>query len=404
MGRSAEAAFTPLDIDIDAFELAAAAVRSDAAADESRASTVDFQRPVHALLGLPVDAVDMSRAVEAVRRAAFSGTPYMISTPNLNFVVGALSDGPFRESVTASDLNLADGMPLVWVARLLGVPLRERVSGAGLFEALAAHPEPPVTVFFFGGPDGAARAAAQRVNGTARGLRCVGFAAPGFGSVEEMSADAYLSRINACRPHFVVAALGAKKGQAWLQRNRLRLAAPVRCHLGAVINFAAGTVRRAPAPVQRLGLEWLWRITQEPALWRRYAGDGLAFLRLLATGVAPLAWARRFGGPPETAWAQARVALSIDGDTATLTLAGPWGERNLQPVRDALAEAAASAARLRLAMAAATHVDSAFIGLLMIAPRAFRLGVEWIDTPPALQRTLRRHRAGWLLAGRGAAS
>jgi N-acetylglucosaminyldiphosphoundecaprenol N-acetyl-beta-D-mannosaminyltransferase len=359
---------------------------------------VDFQRPVHALLGLPVDATDLPAAVAAVREAAFSARPTMVSTPNLDWVVGALSDAAFRDSVAQSDLCLADGMPLVWVARLLGVPVRERVSGASLFEALAAHPGPPVTTFFFGGPDGAAHAACQRVNATARGLRCVGFAAPGVGSVEQLSGEAYISRINACAPQFVVAALGAKKGQAWLQRNRLRLHAPVRCHLGAVVNFAAGTVRRAPRLVQQAGLEWLWRIGQEPALWRRYAVDGLWFLRLLCTNVLPLAWSRRFGRVPDEAWSQASIAQAVAGDTCTITLAGPWGARNLQPLRDALAASARQARALRLVMRDATHVDSACIGLLMLAPRAFPRGVAWIDTPPAIARTLRRHRAAWLLA------
>jgi N-acetylglucosaminyldiphosphoundecaprenol N-acetyl-beta-D-mannosaminyltransferase len=370
----------------------------DTDADAAAPPAVDFQRPVHALLGLPVDAIDLDRAVTAVRAAAFSTTPTMVSTPNLNFVVAALSDAVFRKSVAESDLSLADGISLVWAARLLGVPVRQRVAGANLFEALAAHPGPPLSTFFFGGPDGAAHAACQRVNATARGLRCVGFAAPGFGTVEQMSGEAYISRINACDPQFLVAALGAKKGQDWLQRNRGRLRAPVRCHLGAVVNFAAGTVRRAPRLVQRLGLEWLWRIGQEPALWRRYAGDGLWFVMLLGTSVLPMALARRFQRVPPDAWTGATLAAATAGDTCTLTLAGPWAASNLQPLRDALAAAALEARALRVSMRGVTHVDSAFIGLMMLAPRAFPRGVEWVDTPPAIVRTLRRQRAGWLLA------
>ena len=361
---------------------------------------VDFQREVHAVLGLPIDAIDMADAVALVRHAAFSGTPCMISTPNLNFAVGALADPVFSASVTTSDLNLADGMPLVWVAKLLRVPIRRRVSGADLFEALAAHPEPAVTVFFFGGPDGAALEACRRLNATARGLRCVGYAAPGFDSVDRMCADAYISRINACMPQFVVASLGAKKGQEWLQRNRARLAAPVRCHLGAVINFAAGTVRRAPWLMQRLGLEWLWRIVEEPALWRRYAGDAVVFARLLVASVLPLAFELRWRRPRPEAWSAAEVRRETAGDTDTLTLAGPWARQNLQPLRDALTEAAATARRLRLVLRDVTHVDTAFVGLLMLAPRAFPGGVELVDASPAVARALRRHRAAHLLGAR----
>jgi N-acetylglucosaminyldiphosphoundecaprenol N-acetyl-beta-D-mannosaminyltransferase len=387
LGEPSHEALTALEVDIDL------------GLGQRQAPMVDFQRPVHALLGLPIDAVDMPTAVAAVRRAASGTTPFLVATPNLNFATGALSDVAFRESLTGSDLNLPDGMPLVWVARLLGLPLRRRVCGADLFDALAAHAEPPpVSVFFFGGPDGAAHGACQRVNQTMRGLRCVGFASPGFGTVEQMSAEAYLSRINACGAQFVVVALGAKKGQAWLRRNHLRLAPPVRCHLGAVVNFTAGTVRRAPRLLQRLGLEWLWRIGQEPALWRRYALDGLAFAGLLLTSVLPLVVARRLERVPEDAWQGGGLASATTGDTCTVTLSGPWAARNLQPLRDALAQAAAGSSRLRVVMREVTHVDSACIGVLMLAPRAFPLGFELVDVPRPIARTLRRHRAGWLLA------
>src|SRR5262249_11385773 len=132
--------------------------------------------------------------------------------------------------------------------------------------------------------------------------------------------------------------------------------------------------------------------------WRRYAGDGWAFLRLLVGSVLPLAWSQRMQRVPADAWAQASLVRASTGGTCTLTLAGPWAVRNLQPLRDALAQAARDAGSLRLDVSDVTHVDSACIGLLMLAPRAFPGGVEWVGTTPALVRTLRRHRADWLLA------
>ena len=91
-------------------------------------------------------------AVEKVRHAAHSKTRCVIATPNLNFVISAQTDAEFRESVIGSDLCLADGMPLVWMARLLKLPIPERVAGSELFDRLLAHAGPPVTVYFFGGP------------------------------------------------------------------------------------------------------------------------------------------------------------------------------------------------------------------------------------------------------------
>ena len=103
-----------------------------------------------------------------------------------------------------------------------------------------------------------------------------------------MSTPAIIDAINASDADFLAVALGAKKGQAWLQQNHARLRIPVRVHLGATINFQAGTLKRAPTLIQRLGLEWLWRIKEEPQLWRRYWNDGLALLGLLITRVFPL--------------------------------------------------------------------------------------------------------------------
>jgi N-acetylglucosaminyldiphosphoundecaprenol N-acetyl-beta-D-mannosaminyltransferase len=116
-----------------------------------------------------------------------------------------------------------------------------------------------------------------------------------------MSADAILDTINSSNADLLVAALGAKKGQAWLLRNHHRLQIPVRVHLGAAINFQAGTIKRAPARMRKWGLEWLWRIKEEPQLWGRYWGDGVVLLQLVLTHVLPLLilspWHRlRWGG------------------------------------------------------------------------------------------------------------
>ena len=248
-------------------------------------------RDVVCILGLPFDAITLPDAVQRVRDAISARRPLFLSTPNLNFLIGCQYDAAFRASIIASDLSVADGMPLVWISRLLGTPLPERVTGSGLFERLRNDPLPPgcppIRVYFFGGPQGAAEAAARRLNAESTAMVCVGYESPGFGSVENMSGQDALDRINASGADFLVVALGAAKGQAWIQRNRDRLKVPVISHLGAVVNFEAGTVSRAPAWVQRSGLEWLWRIKEEPALSKRYARDARALLGLLAGKVLP---------------------------------------------------------------------------------------------------------------------
>ncbi len=262
--------------------------------------------PAYALLGLPFDAVSRKEAAETLRTRARAGERCFFSTVNVNFLIAAQSAPAFRQSVLDSDLVLVDGQPLVWLARLLGLPLPERVAGSDLFEDLQRLPGPPLKVAFFGGPPGAAAEAsaqlAQRhAEGLSPGLTGVGGLAAGFGDVESLSDDATLAALNATGADFLVVALGAVKGQAWALRNRERVHAPLISHLGAVVNFTAGRLDRAPVWARKFGLEWLWRIATESGIWRRYLSDGRRLVGLLLGRVLPL-WllgARPVGGTPE---------------------------------------------------------------------------------------------------------
>ena len=325
-----------------------------------------FSREVHCLLGLPFDAVDAAAASSTIREAAAHRRRCVFSTPNLNFLVASLRDEAFRDSVIESDLSLADGMPLVWVARVLGVPLSGRVAGSSVFELLRRDEAGRMSVYFFGGPPGVAEAACNRLNVDSPGMRCVGFESPGFGTVEDMSSDETIERINSSRADFVVVALGARKGQAWIARNRERLCAPVISHLGAVLNFVAGTVRRAPMWMQRLGLEWLWRIREEPALWRRYLGDGIAFLQLLTTRVVPYWWFMLNSRPSVREAADASLDLIETEYETLIRLRGAWMLDNLKPLRDGLARVTLAEADVAIDMENVTYVDSAFLGLAML--------------------------------------
>jgi N-acetylglucosaminyldiphosphoundecaprenol N-acetyl-beta-D-mannosaminyltransferase len=177
------------------------------------------------------------------------------------------------------------------VAKLLGIPISERVAGSTLFDEISKQENKAekIKVFFFGGQEGVAEQAHQKLNKHSAAMESCGFYDPGFVSVEQMSSPEVTGYINGCEPNFIVVALGAQKGQQWIQQNKANLNASVVSHLGAVINFVAGNVERAPLTWQRIGLEWLWRIRQEPALWKRYLFDGLAFIRLLLFNVLPLA-------------------------------------------------------------------------------------------------------------------
>ena len=332
----------------------------------------DLSRNVYCVLGMPIDDVDFPTALRRIEQAANGQAPFLLSTPNLNFLINSRASPEFRESLLLSDLCPADGIVVVWVARLLGIPIKERAAGSDLFEALKhKRRDDPIRVFFFGGQEGVAEAAAEALN--APGVECVGTLYPGFGCAEDMSGTDTLGKINASKAQFLVASLGALKGQSWLLRNHSSLRVPVRAHLGAVMNFEAGTVTRAPALLRRLGLEWLWRIKEEPQLWRRYAHDGLIMLRLLFTRVVPLAllesWQRLTGNLK-------RATLNVretpyDG-SVTIQLGGFAVARTLDPARASFATAVRDDKHVILDCSELRYLDARFLGLLLMLRKQLR--------------------------------
>jgi len=350
---------------------ASEAMQPDAGHADARDATqivvTNFQRNVVCILGLPFDAITVAQAQATVSDAIRLQRRCFLSTPNLNFLMTARRDADFRDSVVRSDLSVADGMPIIWIARILGVPLPERVAGSTLFERLRRQLSLPVKVFFFGGPAGVAADAGAVLNQDHGSMICVGTYSPGYGSIVDMSTPAVIDEINAAKPDFLVVALGAKRGQAWIEHNMVRLEVPVVSHLGAVINFVAGSIEQAPEKIGRSGLEWLWRIKEEPALWRRYWVDGVAFIQVLMKLVIPYAWfsmqtrKRRVVNVVPT--------LSIDGTDAgciRITMHGDWYLGNLQPLRDAFTATSSAKCDVELDLGQVTGLDAGAVGLLIL--------------------------------------
>lgn len=362
----------------------------------SAAHSTDFQRPVHCVLGLPFDALDNAQTPQLLLQQAQAGRRCFFSTPNLNFLVASLSDNAFRDSVLRSDLSFADGMPIIWIAKLLGIPLRERVAGSTVFERLREQRAVPLRVYFFGGPDGVAGRASDALNAERGAMQCVGAYSPGFGTLADMSRPEIINAINASQAELLVVALGAKRGQAWIEHNLPALTVPLVSHLGAVVNFVAGTVTRSPGLMGKLGLEWLWRIKEEPALWRRYWNDGVTLLKLMSTRVLPAALASRHGaGAPQ-------LHSSDDGTHYKISLSGSWREAELAPLRQALGSATASPRAVSIDLSGVGTLDSAALGLLLLLyGHQTKIGaaLKVSGAPAALQKRLRWHCADYLLQG-----
>jgi N-acetylglucosaminyldiphosphoundecaprenol N-acetyl-beta-D-mannosaminyltransferase len=369
-----------------------------------RAMSDDLSREVYCILGMPIDAVEMLSVVRRIEMAATSKTPFFISTPNLNFLVNSQGNPEFRETLLLSDLCPADGMSIICLAWLIGIPINNRIAGCDIFDALKTEHdfEKPLKVFIFGGAEGIALAASRSLNAEQSGLCCVGSHYPGFGSVDEMSQCDILDKINSSDADLLVASLGAQKGQLWLQRNHHQLRIPVRTHLGALINFEAGTLKRAPALIQRLGLEWLWRIKEEPHLWRRYWNDGRVLLRLLVTRVLPLAiWTRwlrlKYGGRERNL-----VITQHHGDeSVTVRLAGSATARYVDMIIAAFRDAIAMKKRIMIDFSNTRAVDARFLGLLLMLRKKLKddgASAVLIGLSPELRRIFRLNGLEFLLS------
>lgn len=318
-----------------------------------------FDRDVWAIFGMPLDNVTLDGAARLIERAVETRTRLSFVTPNVNWMVRALKNDHALSQIISADLSLPDGAPVVWLARQLGMPLKERVAGADLFERLrtnASDEALPIRVFFFGGRDGAAEAAHEALEKEQGRLIAAGWHNPGFGDIESMSSAEIRDKINQANPDFIIVSLGAAKGQDWIEHNQSELEAPVIAHLGAVVDFVAGSIRRAPGWVSRLGLEWAWRIFAEPALWKRYWNDGKDLFAIIHGNLGPLKKASRLKQkvqPMEAAFNG--TALALSGDLVVETRGA---------LREALSLAAQKPSDCQLDLTSVQTIDASALGQL----------------------------------------
>lgn len=367
---------------------------------ESAAIVDDLSRDVYGLLGIPIDGTGIAEVVHAIEQATRSKTTFLVSTANLNFLVASQSDNSFRETLLSSDLCTPDGMPIVWLARILGIPIRARVAGSDLYEALKSK-HAGLKVFFFGGDEGMAEKACQTLNAETCPMKCVGSLYPGFGTIDDMSTASVIDTINEADADFLAVALGAKKGQAWLYRNQNRLRAPVRIHLGAVINFQAGAINRAPLAMQRWGLEWLWRIKEEPHLWRRYWADGLILIRLLVGRVLPLVAIKKWHSiTGRDAPLRIEADDAADLKSVTLNINGDATVEHVGTATFAFREALGAGQDIAINCAGMQFVDARFIGLLLMLDKQLKRKhrrLTFMKVPRRIEKIFRRSGFEFLL-------
>ena len=244
--------------------------------------TRTLKHPI-AVLGLPLDSLTAAEAVEAIDGLIHSGETHQIATANLDFWLNSLSDRHLHRIIAGCSLVLPDGMPLVWVSKLLGCPLSGRVTGVDLVPALAElSARKGYGIFLLGGKGNVAERAKVLLEKMYPGTRIVGTFAPTEEEMAQVDHSEILQRIQATKPEILLVALGNPKQEKWIWMNRKRLGVPVAMGVGGSFEIIAGDVRRAPRWIQNFGLEWAMRFVQEPGrLGPRYLRDFMGLGRRL---------------------------------------------------------------------------------------------------------------------------
>lgn len=237
------------------------------------------------VLGCPIDVVDMDGAVTLCERFIAERGFAQHMAINVAKIVSMRDDPQLRDAVGRCHLVTADGQAIVWAARLLGRPLPERVAGIDLMEALFARAEEHGhRVYVLGARQDVLETAMKRIRERHPRLEVAGYRNGYFAREEEAEVAA---AIRAARPDILFVAMSSPRKEYFLGDHGPALGVPFVMGVGGAIDVTAGKTRRAPLWMQRTGLEWLYRLLQEPRrMFRRYATTNLRFIGLVAAALA----------------------------------------------------------------------------------------------------------------------
>jgi N-acetylglucosaminyldiphosphoundecaprenol N-acetyl-beta-D-mannosaminyltransferase len=219
------------------------------------------------ILGVRIDDVSTAEMLDALVRFVDEGGAHQISTVNTEFLMAAQRDAEFAQVLRHTALNVPDSAGVLWAARWLGHPLRERVTGSdGIYRVAELCARRGFRLYLLGAAAGVAQLVARQLVARYPSLLVCG--AEG-GSYAPECEDPIAARIHAARADVLLVAFPSVPQEKWIARNLVRTGAAVGMGVGAAFDFVAGVQRRAPTWMQRLGLEWLHRLISEPRRWRR---------------------------------------------------------------------------------------------------------------------------------------
>ncbi len=254
------------------------------------------------LLGTRIDRVKLGTLEYWLESFMRSGQPHQIITANLDFIAITRRQPAFAALIDGADFVVCDGKPLQWASQIQGDPIPQRVTGMDLVQRTALlSVERGYRLFFLGAAPGVAARAADALRLQMPGVVIAGTYSPPLGAIDEDENARMIAHIRAAQPDALFVALGAPRQDYWIQQNLQAVNVPLCAGVGGVFNFLAGETRRAPEWMQRAGLEWAYRLLQEPSrLWRRYLVDDLPiFFELLTRQALARLRARRRAAPAQ---------------------------------------------------------------------------------------------------------
>lgn len=340
-----------------------------------------------AVLGIPFHNVTMDETVALIEEQIREGGFHQVATANVDFLKNAIGNPSLRDVLCSCDMIVPDGMPVVWMSRLIGTPLKERVTGVDLVERLAeVSARRGYGIFLLGASEGRSQRAAKALRQRFPELRIVGRYSPAVQTLDKMDHEEILRRIEEARPEILLVAFGNPKQEQWLAMHRDRLKVPVCIGVGGTFDSLSGTVPRAPRWMQRNGLEWLHRTLQEPRrLAARYLSDAICLLRHLPGYIAATAAQPRHAAEPN-------IVVQQVGNTKLISMIGDLRGRALDEFNAYSGDACVEGMNIVLDMSQTGYMGADSLGALIRLESRMRRRCEqlWLAELPAhLARVLR---------------
>jgi len=327
-----------------------------------------FDRKTYNLLGLLVDFIGNDEIIDFIEQTCSSEQSYpkYIATINLYYICRALKNRVFRNAVLDAGLCFPDGMPLIWIGKFLNICHKGRVTGADLLpELIKRKLSREYNIFIFGTTPESAKVAQKVINENSKSLKAVGFLSPEIAPVEELSKEEYIKKINDSKADILFISLDSEKAMEWISRNRGKIKVKFMCVVGAAIDFLSGKKRRAPRWMQEGGLEWLYRLGQEPLrLWKRYLNDGILFIGLFFRYLLPYKIFLIKNIPELSRDKEIRFDKDESGHKVKARISGTMNEFNYSKSKDFFRDLLKSGKHVEIDLSSLRMIDNSSLGLL----------------------------------------